>query len=157
ATVREQQGHPVWGSYAQRLLNPEEELWRNPSNGGHDDKAHPPIHPTKFSEGESNWTLDHKRLYELVVRHFLACVSQPALGAGTTVDIDIAGEKFSASGLMIIVKNYLEIYKYESWGGSTIPTFIPGQQSESWSLLVMVNGKNGSSVTLIHIVESTIH
>lgn len=57
--VQEQQGHPQWGSYAQRLLDPEAGLWRNPSNGGHDDKAHPPIHPTKFSAGESRWSQDH--------------------------------------------------------------------------------------------------
>lgn len=57
--VREQQEHPVWGSYAQRLLDPGTELWRNPGSGGHDDKAHPPIHPTKFSAGESAWSLDH--------------------------------------------------------------------------------------------------
>ncbi|KAL4183811.1 hypothetical protein AMTRI_Chr11g156980 [Amborella trichopoda] len=127
ALVREQQGHPEWGSYAQRLLSPEG-LWRNPSSGGHDDKAHPPIHPTKFSAGESSWSPDHHRLYELVVRHFLACVSQPAIGAGTTVEIDIAGEVFVASGLMIIEKNYLEVYRFESWGGSTIPTYAFGQQ-----------------------------
>lgn len=59
AIVQEQQGHPQWGSYAQRLLDPEAGLWRNPSNGGHDDKAHPPIHPTKFSAGESRWSQDH--------------------------------------------------------------------------------------------------
>lgn len=57
--MQEQQGHPVWGSYAQRLLHPEEGLWKNPSGGGHDDKAHPPIHPTKFSSGESRWSQDH--------------------------------------------------------------------------------------------------
>lgn len=57
--VQEQQGHPVWGSYAQRLLDPEARLWRNPSGGGHDDKAHPPIHPTKFSAGEAGWSQDH--------------------------------------------------------------------------------------------------
>lgn len=57
--MQEQQGHPVWGSYAQRLLDPESGLWRNPSGGGHDDKAHPPIHPTKFSAGESGWSQDH--------------------------------------------------------------------------------------------------
>ncbi|KAK6150821.1 hypothetical protein DH2020_015753 [Rehmannia glutinosa] len=100
--VQEQQGHPVWGSYAQRLLDPEASLWRNPSGGGHDDKAHPPIHPTKFSAGESGWSPDHHVVYELVVRHFLACVSQPAIGAETTVEIDIAGEQFSASGRVII-------------------------------------------------------
>ncbi|KAG6394760.1 hypothetical protein SASPL_145350 [Salvia splendens] len=37
------------------------------------------------------------KVYELVVRHFLACV-----GAETTVEIDIAGEQFAASGRVII-------------------------------------------------------
>lgn len=131
--VEEQTRHPAWGSYAQRLLEPEGGLWRNPGNGGHDDKAHPPIHPTKFSSGESNWSRDHlvsmavslvnipkhsynlvflhwsqrvfplcQNVYELVVRHYLACVSQPAVAAETTVEIDIAGERFSASGRAIL-------------------------------------------------------
>ncbi|EYU20574.1 hypothetical protein ABFS82_08G084200 [Erythranthe guttata] len=126
--VQEQQGHPTWGSYAQRLLDPEAGLWRNPSSGGHDDKAHPPIHPTKFSAGESGWSQDHHKVYELVVRHFLACVSQPAIGAVTTVDIDIAGEQFSASGTVILAKNYLDVYRFETWGGSMIPTYNYGQQ-----------------------------
>ncbi|XP_072978539.1 DNA topoisomerase 3-alpha [Typha angustifolia] len=126
--VREQAGHPIWGSYAQRLLDPETRLWRNPSNGGHDDKAHPPIHPTKFSSGEPNWSQDHNKLYELVVRHFLACVSQPAVGAETTVEIDIAGEQFNASGRVIISKNYLDVYRFESWGGTLLPTYTVGQQ-----------------------------
>ncbi|KAL5554891.1 hypothetical protein UlMin_037127 [Ulmus minor] len=128
AIVEEQQGHPVWGSYAQRLLDPSSALWRNPSSGGHDDKAHPPIHPTKFSAGESGWSQDHHRLYELVVRHYLACVSQPAVGAETIVEIDIAGELFSASGRAILAKNYLDVYRFESWGGSLIPTYALGQQ-----------------------------
>nr|XP_007137778.1 hypothetical protein PHAVU_009G154800g [Phaseolus vulgaris]ESW09772.1 hypothetical protein PHAVU_009G154800g [Phaseolus vulgaris] len=126
--VQEQQGHPEWGVYAQRLLDPGTGLWRNPRGGGHDDKAHPPIHPTKFSTGESGWSQDHRKLYELVVRHFLACVSKPAIGAETTVEIDIAGELFSACGRVILEKNYLDVYHYESWGGSLIPTYTIGQQ-----------------------------
>ncbi|KAJ1298658.1 hypothetical protein BS78_01G470500 [Paspalum vaginatum] len=128
AIVREQVSHSVWGAYAQRLLNPETRLWKNPSNGGHDDKAHPPIHPTKFSEGENNWSPDHKKLYELVVRHFLACCSQPAVGAETTVEIDIAGEQFNASGRVVLAKNYLDIYCFDSWGGTLLPTYSIGQQ-----------------------------
>lgn len=128
AIVHEQADHPVWGMYAQRLLNPEERLWRNPSNGGHDDKAHPPIHPTKFSTGENNWSQDHHKLYELVVRHFLACCSQPAVGAETTVEVDIAGEQFNASGRVVLAKNYLDVYRYDSWGGSLLPTYTIGQQ-----------------------------
>ncbi|XP_019233213.1 PREDICTED: DNA topoisomerase 3-alpha-like [Nicotiana attenuata] len=126
--VQEQDGHPVWGSYAQRLLDPQSGLWRNPSGGGHDDKAHPPIHPTKFSAGESRWSQDHHRVYELVVRHFLACVSKPAVGAETTVEIDIAGESFFTCGRVILAKNYLDVYRFESWGGSVIPPYTFGQQ-----------------------------
>lgn len=48
-----------------------------------------------------------QHVYELVVRHFLACVSQPAIGAETTVEIDIAGEQFSASGRVIIAVSFL--------------------------------------------------
>ena len=33
------------------------------------------------------------RVYELVCRHFLACVSDNAVGKETTVSIDINGEK----------------------------------------------------------------
>ncbi|XP_042417323.1 DNA topoisomerase 3-alpha-like [Zingiber officinale] len=134
AIVGEQVGHPNWGSYAQRLLDFEARLWRNPSSGGHDDKAHPPIHPTKFSAGETSWSQDHNRLYELVVRHFLACVSQPAVGAETSVEIDIAGEQFVASGRVIISKNYLDVYRFESWGGNILPTYTIGQQFVPTSL-----------------------
>ncbi|KAJ7948091.1 DNA topoisomerase [Quillaja saponaria] len=126
--VEEQQGHPDWGSYAQRLLDSGAGLWRNPSSGGHDDKAHPPIQPTKFSTGESGWREEHWKLYELVVRHFLACVSQPAVGAETIIELDIAGELFSASGRVILAKNYLDVYRFESWGGSMIPPYVVGQQ-----------------------------
>lgn len=54
-------------------------------------------------------------MYEFIVRHFLACVSQDALGQETVVDVDIAQEKFSASGLMIIARNYLDVYPYDRW------------------------------------------
>ena len=36
-------------------------------------------------------------------------------GHETTVEIELGGEKFSAQGLMILAKNYLEVYIYDSW------------------------------------------
>lgn len=45
--IQEQQQHPEWGQYAHRMLH--EGLFHPPGNGGHDDKAHPPIHPTKYA------------------------------------------------------------------------------------------------------------
>ena len=36
---------------------------------------------------------DEKRVYEFIVRHFLACCSQDAQGHETTIEIDINGEQ----------------------------------------------------------------
>lgn len=130
----EQQTHsPNWGTFAQRVLD--QPGGPTPRQGKNSDQAHPPIHPTKFTNtlqvgrGKVSQSshLDRKtkcfffsqgnegRLYEFIVRHFLACVSQDALGQETVVDIDIAQENFSTSGLMIIARNYLDVYPYDRW------------------------------------------
>lgn len=67
--VEEQAGDQRWGEYAQRLLNG---AFQWPRGGGNDDKAHPPIHPTRYSPGEPDWSNDKRQLYEFVVRSFLA-------------------------------------------------------------------------------------
>lgn len=44
----EQQAHsPVWGAFAQRVLD--QPGGPNPRQGKNSDQAHPPIHPTKFT------------------------------------------------------------------------------------------------------------
>lgn len=40
-------------------------------------------------------------MYDLVVRRFLACCSTNARGMETTVEIEIAGEGFSAHGTFV--------------------------------------------------------
>ena len=67
-----------WGGFADKLLNQGGFEWPRP--GKNDDMAHPPIHPTAFApdlDGEK------KKLFELIVRHFLACCSKDAVGAET--------------------------------------------------------------------------
>lgn len=54
------------------------------------------------------------------MRHFLACVSQPAVGAETTVEIDIAGEQFHANGRAIIAVQSLFILLTFEFSLSTI-------------------------------------
>ena len=63
----------------------------DPRDGGHDDNAHPPIHPVK--EG-SALTGDRAKLYEYVARRFLACCSRDGLGQETVAVADLAGETF---------------------------------------------------------------
>ena len=49
--------------------------------GKNDDMAHPPIHPIALPTNLTN--PKQKQLYELIVRHFLACCSKDAVGAET--------------------------------------------------------------------------
>uniref|UniRef100_A0A3Q3FX97 DNA topoisomerase n=1 Tax=Labrus bergylta TaxID=56723 RepID=A0A3Q3FX97_9LABR len=132
----EQQTHSLaWGTFAQRVLDQLE--GPNPRQGKKSDQAHPPIHPTKYS---SSLQGNEGRLYEFIVRHFLACVSQDALGQETVVDIDIAQEKFSTSGLMIIERNYLDVYPYDRWSTKLIPVYEQGSQFQP-SSIEMLDGQ----------------
>ncbi|EDX05523.1 GD24215 [Drosophila simulans] len=121
--VEMQTGHRDWGAFAQRVI----EWGPNPRNGNKSDQAHPPIHPTKLAE---NLQGNEARVYELVVRHFLACVSKDAVGSETLVHIDIAGEKFTANGLVIHERNYLDVYVYDKWSAKQIHHYENGQRFE---------------------------
>lgn len=133
--VEQQTNSPAWGTFAQRVLD--QPGGPNPRQGKNSDQAHPPIHPTKYTGTLQG---NEARLYEFIVRHFLACVSQDALGQETVVDIDIAQEKFSTSGLMIIARNYLDVYPYDRWTAKVIPVYEQGSQFQP-SAIQMVDGQ----------------
>jgi len=104
--------------FATRIL--EEMGGPHPRAGRKSDQAHPPIHPIKMANSLAG---DEARVYELVARHFLACVSADAKGHETTVNVSIASESFYASGLMILERNYLDVYPYERWSDKEIPNY----------------------------------
>ncbi|CDJ59402.1 DNA topoisomerase III alpha, putative [Eimeria maxima] len=47
-----------------------------------------------------------------------------AIGFETKIELDIAGETFSATGLVVLEKNYLEVYPYDSWASRRLPRFL---------------------------------
>ena len=99
--VQEQANDNRWGAHAQKILDGS--MWKPPSSGGHNDKAHPPIHPTKYSPGEANWDREMKQLYEFIVRSFLATCSKSAVGRETRIDIEIAAEEFHTTGGLLCI------------------------------------------------------
>ncbi|XP_051569913.1 DNA topoisomerase 3-alpha-like isoform X2 [Myxocyprinus asiaticus] len=117
--VEQQTQDNEWGNFAQRILN---SGGPTPRNGNKSDQAHPPIHPTKYTNSLQG---NEKRLYEFIVRHFLACCSKDAQGQEVIVEIEITEERFSASGLTIIARNYLEVYPYDKWYNKVIPLYMP--------------------------------
>ena len=131
--IQNQRADGRWGAYAQRLLDTD---FQWPLHGGKDDNAHPPIHPCKPGADLAG---DEARIYELVARRFLACCSKDALGHETVVKAELAGEEFSAYGLMVIERNFLEVYTYDRWTAKKIPTFYEGEHFAP-SRLEMVEG-----------------
>ncbi|KAL8293634.1 hypothetical protein RQP46_000335 [Phenoliferia psychrophenolica] len=119
--IAKQTGDAAWGGYAQGLMDG---AFERPRNGQKNDKAHPPIHPTSHV---NNLVGNDKRVYDLVVRRFLACCSSNARGMQTNVEIEIAGEGFSATGLIVTERNYLDVYIYDKWNGNLLPNFQPGE------------------------------
>lgn len=103
-----------WGNIVQSLLR---SGINRPLKGAHNDKAHPPIHPTSPGRDLSG---DDLKVYEFVTRRYIACVSQDAKGLETCVKLQIGSEEFSAKGLKITALNYLEVYTYDKWNQLTI-------------------------------------
>ena len=54
------------------------------------------------------------------------CCSQDALGYQTTLTVQVGQEEFTASGLMVIERNWLDVYPYTNWGGTSVPELRPG-------------------------------
>ncbi|XP_038274937.1 DNA topoisomerase 3-alpha isoform X3 [Dermochelys coriacea] len=132
--VQQQTQDPNWGAFAQGILD---RGGPTPRNGTKSDQAHPPIHPTKHT---CNLQGNEQRLYEFIVRHFLACCSQDAKGQETTVVIDIANERFVAHGLMILARNYLDVYPYERWSDKVLPVYQRGSRFQP-TTVEMVDGE----------------
>ncbi|PLW57729.1 hypothetical protein PCANC_01400 [Puccinia coronata f. sp. avenae] len=121
--IEKQMNDPQWGDFATRLKDGDG--FQTPRNGKKNDKAHPPIHPTAHA---NNLNPDEKRVYDFITRRYLACCSKNATGKTTTVVIDIADEEFTATGLVILERNYLEVYVYDKWSGMLLPDFQIGEK-----------------------------
>jgi DNA topoisomerase I len=80
---------------------------KTPTKGKKTDPAHPAIYPTgeikKLSGSE-------KKIYDLIVKRFIACFAKPAKIESKRVVVDVNGLKFSKSGKVIIKKNWMNVY-----------------------------------------------
>ncbi len=108
--------------YASKLL--EGEL--RPSRGKKETTDHPPIHPVTPAT-RSKLKPDEWRIYELVVRRFLATFSRPARWETLRVTLDINGESFQASGSRLIEAGWREFYPYSQAKEKLLPALQEGE------------------------------
>ena len=89
----------------------QEKRREKPTRGKKYSKDHPPIHPvgatSKDKLNQQEW-----RIYELIVRRFLASLTLDARAAVSAADIDIAGEPFEAEGYELLEANWRTIYPH---------------------------------------------
>ncbi|MDR0887648.1 MAG: DNA topoisomerase I [Candidatus Methanoplasma sp.] len=82
----------------------------SPSRGKRRTTDHPPIYPTAGAKSDK-MKGDKWKLYELIVRRFLATVGPNALAEITECKIDVAGENFEAHGYVQKSLGWKKYYK----------------------------------------------
>jgi DNA topoisomerase-1 len=97
-----------------------------PTRGKKETTDHPPIYPTQAIhpgalEGPK------KRVYELVVRRFLATFSPPMITESTRADIEAGSETYFVRGSVVVDPGYAAIYTYARSADEEIPALQEGQ------------------------------
>jgi DNA topoisomerase-1 len=100
-----------------------------PTRGKKETTDHPPIYPTQAIhpgalEGPK------KRVYELVVRRFLATFSPPMVTESTRADIEAGSEPYFVRGSVVVDPGYAAIYTYARSADEEIPKLEEGQTLE---------------------------
>jgi DNA topoisomerase-1 len=100
-----------------------------PTRGKKETTDHPPIYPTQALHANA---LDgpKARVYELVVRRFLATFSKPMITESTRADIEAGSESYFVRGSVVIDPGYASIYTYARSADEEIPKLTEGQKLE---------------------------
>jgi DNA topoisomerase-1 len=98
-----------------------------PTRGKKETTDHPPIYPTQaIHPGALDGS--KKRVYELVVRRFLATFSPPMITESTRADIKAGSEIYFVRGSVVVDPGYAGIYTYARSSDEEIPALKEGQR-----------------------------
>jgi len=97
-----------------------------PSRGRTETTDHPPIYPTGAVDPKK-LRPDHAKVYELVVRRFLATLAPDALGRARTTTVEIRGEKFQGKGQTLTDPGWYRVYPYSQPEEVLLPALTVGQ------------------------------
>ena len=101
-----------------------------PIQGEKDDPAHPAIYPTGERQRRA-FDTSEARLYDLIVRRFLAVFAPAARRETVTVTLSVDGHRFGLGGRKTLSEGWLHYYgKYASMGDSEIPALNEGDRLE---------------------------
>jgi DNA topoisomerase-1 len=98
-----------------------------PSRGNKRTTDHPPIYPTG---GARRGDLDDRKwkVYELVVRRFLATLADEGLSESSRIDLAIDGEPLFLRGSRVLQPGWLAYYPYSRQKDAEIPALAEGDR-----------------------------
>ncbi len=97
-----------------------------PSRGRIETTDHPPIYPTGAVDPKK-LRPDHAKVYELVVRRFLATLSPDATGIARHATVEIQGEAFLGKGQRLTDPGWYRVYPYSQPEESPMPVLAAGE------------------------------
>jgi len=98
-----------------------------PTRGKRFSTDHPPIYPTA-SATKTEMKADQWKIYELVVRRFLATLSPPSRWMVMNVQLDIDGQPFKAMGARQIEAGWRACYPYSKAAEQILPPLSEGEK-----------------------------
>ncbi len=105
----------------------EREMRPRPTRGKKEATDHPPIHPVEAAT-RAKLKGDRWKVYELVVRRFMATMAPDALIRSSSATLDIRGERFTASGQNILKAGWRSYYPYITLREVTLPVLQEGEE-----------------------------
>jgi DNA topoisomerase I len=99
-----------------------------PTRGKKQTTDHPPIYPTQALDPSVLPDSQHQKIYELVVRRFVATFAEPSVSESTRADIEAGSETYFVRGSVLVEPGFLAIYHYSRSTDEEIPKLEEGQQ-----------------------------
>jgi DNA topoisomerase I len=99
-----------------------------PTRGKKETTDHPPIYPTQAIHPGALGDGPKKRVYELVVRRFLATFSPPMITESTRADIVAGSQTYFVRGSVVVDPGFAGIYTYARSSDEEIPALAEGQR-----------------------------
>jgi len=111
-----------------------------PTRGKMQTTDHPPIHPVGAAT-QAKLKGDNWRIYELVVRRFLATLAPDALVERGNAKFDISGQEFLATGQKTLDPGWQKYYPYIKFQDIYIPKLEKGEEIT----VVKIRGREGKT------------
>ncbi len=116
--------NPAYSDLATKLIRGKR---YSPKEGAKVDEAHPAIYPTGILPAAMS--AQEARLYDMIVRRFLACFAEDALVSRGKVTAKFGEESYVANGSSVVRRGWMEFYTYAKIDEKMLPQFKKGSKA----------------------------